>query len=212
MKSKKTLKDIWYQVPVEYYQEGVKHSKLQKIWHGGKLRNCLELLKTTQWNTLLDVGCASGYFISKVRDNFPERKYVGIDVYEKAIIYGKKTYQGIDFKVAGADKLPFKNNSFDLVLFYETIEHVKDPEKCLIEIKRVLNPKGHLILAMDSGNFLFRIIWFIWERTYGRVWQGAHLHPFYHKNLEKLINDVGFKINKKMFTHLGMEVVFVLSK
>jgi ubiquinone/menaquinone biosynthesis C-methylase UbiE len=160
----------------------------------------------------LDVGSASGYFISQVSKKFPDKKYYGVDVYQKAVDYGKKIYPNIDFRLANADKLPFKDNMFDTVLFYETIEHVEDPEKCLKEIKRVLKKDGNLIVAMDSGNWMFRVVWFVWEKTKGRVWQGAHLHPFYHKDLEKLIKESGFKIKKKMFTHLGMEVVFLLTK
>ena len=43
--------------------------------------------------------------------------------------------------------------------------------------------KGVFILAMDSGSWLFRVVWFIWENTTGKVWKGAHLHPFNHEQL-----------------------------
>ncbi len=133
-------------------------------------------------------------------------------MYQKAIEYAKKRYPQITFLVADAHKLPFKANSFDLVVSYETIEHVTDPPKILAEIRRVLKDNGLTIIAMDSGNWLFRIVWFIWERSKGKIWQGAHLHPFHHTELEQTIKDSRFIVKEKIFTHLGMEVTFVLKK
>ncbi len=65
---------------------------------------------------------------------------------------------------------------------------------------------------MDSDSLLFRLVWFIWENSKGKIWKGAHLHPFHHTELEKLIQDSGFKIKDKIFSFLGMEVTFLLSK
>ena len=65
---------------------------------------------------------------------------------------------------------------------------------------------------MDSGSLLFKIVWFVWENTRGKIWRGAHLHPFHHQQLERIIEDAGFKIRNKIFSFLNMEVTFVLSK
>lgn len=65
---------------------------------------------------------------------------------------------------------------------------------------------------MDSGRPLFRIVWWVWGKTKGKVWQKAHLYPFHHTELERLIRKEGFKIEKKYFSHVGMEVSFILKK
>lgn len=204
--------NIWNQVPVTYYQKGIKHNILQKIWHTKKINLAKTILSQIEFKKCLDIGCASGYMTNQISNIFPNAEYFGIDIYDKAISYAKKTYQHINFKVAFAEKLPFKDKSFDLILFYETIEHVENPLEALLEAKRALNEKGTLLLTMDSGNFLFRIVWFVWEKTKGKVWQGAHIHPFHHNELKKLIKKAKFKIIKKIFSHLGMEVTFVLRK
>lgn len=204
--------EIWDQVPVAYYQKGVKRNPFQWLWHTHKLNLARKILSKIKFNNCLDVGCASGYMISEIAKSYPKAKYFGIDIYDKAIKYAKKTYPDISFRTAPADKLPFKTNSFDAVLFYETIEHVENPQNCLKEIKRVLKNDGTLILTMDSGSLLFRAVWFIWENTKGKIWQGAHLHPFHHSELEALIKSSGFKIKEKIFSFLGMEVTFILSK
>ncbi|MBI3103945.1 class I SAM-dependent methyltransferase [Candidatus Daviesbacteria bacterium] len=206
------LYQIWSQVPVTYYQQGVENNLFQKLWHSHKINLAKNILNNLNFKNCLDVGCASGFMISEIAATFPKANYFGIDIYDEAIKYARKTYPSIEFKVASAAKLPFKNNYFDLILFYETIEHVENPKECLREIKRVLKKDGILILTMDSGSLLFRLVWFIWEKSKGKIWKGAHLHPFHHKALEQIIGDAGFKIRDKIFSFLGMEVTFVLSK
>lgn len=210
MKSHKLYK-IWSQVPVNYYQKGVKKNIFQNIWHGEKISLAKNILERTKFSNCLDVGCASGFMVSEIAKQFPKSKYFGVDIYDEAIKHAKKNYPEIIFKVASAEKLPFAKNSFDLILFYETIEHVENPKNCLLEIKRVLKKNGTLILTMDSGSLLFRIVWLIWENSKGKIWKGAHLHPFNHEQLEDLIKTAGFKIKNKIFSHLGMEVTFVLN-
>lgn len=206
------LYNIWSQVPVDYYQTGVRNNFFQRIWHKHKIKLARSLIKDFKYNKCLDIGCASGFMISKIAAFKPNARYFGIDIYDKAIAFAKKTYPHINFKEASASKLPFKSNSFDLVVCYETIEHVEDPKDCLREARRVLKKDGMFILSMDSGSFLFRIVWWIWENSKGKAWRGAHLHPFHHEELEGLIKKAGFKINQKIMSFFGMEVTFVLTK
>jgi len=215
MKSKLTteeLNNIWKQVPPDYYQASVSTNYLQRQWHNRKFNTFKKLLGQRSFNSILDVGCASGFMANRMSHIYQDAKIVGIDVYSEALKFGKKHYPHIQFKKADAHKLPFKANSFDLVVCYETIEHVVEPSKVISEIKRVLKKDGVAIIAMDTGSLLFRVIWWVWENTKGKVWQGAHLHPFRHKQLEKLITDSKINIQKKQFSHLGMEVSFLFSK
>lgn len=210
--SQDPLYEVWDQVPVDYYQSGVKKSLLQKLWHKRKLSIARKILSQQNFKKCLDVGCASGYMVSEISRVFPYALYWGVDSYDKVIDYGKKKYPHIKFKVANAQKLPFKTGEFDLIICYETIEHITKPLKALKEMKRVLGKNGKLILTMDSGSLLFRIVWYFWENTKGKVWKGAHLHPFHHEELEDLIKKAGFRITRKIFSHLGMEVTFILTK
>ncbi len=132
------LHKIWNQVPITYYQKGVKSNLFQWLWHSKKIKLAKYILSQLKFKNCLDVGCASGYMISQLASIYPHAQYCGIDIYDKAIEYAKKNYPHIDFAVASANNLPFKNNAFELILFYETIEHVENPKECLKEIKRVL--------------------------------------------------------------------------
>lgn len=206
------LYKVWSQVPVTYYQQGVEKNLFQKLWHTSKIKLAKKLLKHTQFKNCLDVGCASGYMLSEIASAFPDAEYFGVDIYDKAIEYARKTYPHIKFKIAPAEKLPFNDSTFDLILFYETIEHVENPQQCLKEIRRVLKKNGSLILTMDSGSWLFRIVWFFWENTRGHIWKGAHLHPFRYQELERLIKKAKFRIKNRIFSFFGMEVTFISKK
>lgn len=211
--NKRSLLKIWEQVPPDYYFKGVKTNFFQWIWHDHKFNSFKRLVKDrSNVGNILDVGCADGTLTNKIAQTFPKSKVVGIDVYSKALNLARKKYPRIKFIKANAHKLPFQKNAFDLIVCFETIEHVVDPIKVLKEIRRVLRPSGQAIVVMDSGSLLFRLIWWVWEHTKGKVWAGAHLHPFTHQELGETIEKAGFKVLKKNFSHLGMEVIFVLKK
>ena len=211
-KAGKQLAKIWQQVPPDYYDQGIKSNLLQRLWHNHKITNLISLVNGKNFKRILDVGCADGTLTNKISRIFPHSKIFGVDVYTQAIAYGEKKYPHISFIVADAHKLPFLNNYFDLIICYETIEHVYDPHLVLKELRRVTKDSGFIILAMDSGNLLFRIVWWFWEKTKGKVWQDAHLHPFNHHQLEKAVQKAGFKVLRKHLSHWGMEVTFLLGK
>ena len=212
MISQKQLIKIWNQVPANYYETEIAKNPLKKYWHTLKVGSFKKLTTKLTPEAILDVGCASGRMANEVSKIFPKAKIFAVDVYSKALAYGKRNYPHISFKKADAHKLPFKKNTFDLVICYEVIEHLVDPLTALREMKRVLKDNGRAIIAMDSGNWLFRIIWFISEKTISRVWRGAHLHPFKHTELEEVIKRSGLKIVKKHFSHYSLEVSFVVKK
>lgn len=212
MKNKDELIKIWNQVPPDYYQKEIAKNPLKRYWHTQKVNTFSSLVRNRKFKKILDVGSASGRMANEISKIFPGAQITGIDAYKKAVDYGKKTYPQIKFLVADAHKLPFRANSFDLIVCYEVIEHLVDPLKALKEMKRVLRKDGVAIVAMDSGNWLFRVVWWISEKTISSVWQNAHLHPFKHWQLEATIKKAGFKIIRKKFSHFSLEVSFLLKK
>lgn len=205
---KKRLAEIWAQVPPDYYDQGIENNLLQKLWHTQKLKQVIRFLPKNAVR-VLDVGCSSAVLTAEIAKSLPKSKVTGVDSYKKVIDFAKAKYPHLQLLVADAHKLPFADKSFDLVICTETLEHVTDPKKVLLEIKRVLSKNGRAIISMDSGSFLFRTIWYFWTKTKGRVWENAHLHEFNAQVLENLIKEAGFKITKKVYSHLGMAVTFL---
>lgn len=198
-------------VPVDYYQYGIENNLLQKSWHMTKLEKVKEFITKSPTN-VLDVGCASGWFIAKIKERFPNANFYGIDIYKDSIEYAKKLYPDIKFERADAHFLPYKDSFFDLVICTEVIEHLDDPRQAMSEIKRVLKKGGRFIIEVDSGSTLFSIVWFFWTKFRGRVWNEAHLHSFNIAKLENLARKNGFKVLKKKKFSLGMAMIFLLEK
>lgn len=208
------LEKIWNQVPVDYYQNGISNNILQRLWHNGKLKAVTQLIEDSGVSPkkIIDVGCASGWFLSKLWEKYPKASHTGIDVYKPAIEYGQRVYNRLKLICVDGHNLPFKDKSFDLVTCTEVLEHVQDPKKILLEIKRVLTPKGEAIIEMDSGNFLFRIAWYWWTNLRRGVWRDSHIHTFNADVLQNLILKSGFLIVRKETFNLKMAVAFVLKK
>jgi len=79
----------------------------------------------------LDVGCGSSYY----SEYFPDR--IGFDI----------TFRdGVNI-IGDAISLPFGDESFEFVLCTEVIEHLKEPQRAIGEMWRVLKPKGRLLLT-----------------------------------------------------------------
>jgi ubiquinone/menaquinone biosynthesis C-methylase UbiE len=103
---------------------------------------------------VLDIACGSGYgsyYLSLNND----LQVTGVDLSSDSISKAKENYQeaNLKFQVANALSLPFEDNSFDIVVSLETIEHfnVSDQKLYLAELKRVLTPVGKLWLSTPNA-------------------------------------------------------------
>jgi ubiquinone/menaquinone biosynthesis C-methylase UbiE len=165
---------------------------------------------------ILDLGCGSGRLIEILKDK--KVKYIGLDSSQKIIEIAKKNYPGYNFSVGEALNLPFPENSFDKVFCIRVLPHIPSDEfriKFLKEAKRVLKPKGLLILTcwylykfkfkrqfllMLKNCFLkligkskldFGDAFIPWDKKVLRYY-----HYFTKRGLKKLVKKVDFKIKR----------------
>lgn len=97
--------------------------------------------KLIKSKNILDIGCGTGYGTIGT----------GIDIDSEAIAYAKSHFKA-NYVVGNATKLPFEKECFGAVTSFETIEHIKDYDKYLSEITRVLKKDGLLILSTPRKN------------------------------------------------------------
>ncbi len=91
---------------------------------------------------ILEVGCGTGIILDQTTKF--AREAWGIDLSPEMV--GVTRAKGLRARVASATKLPFKDNSFDVVYSFKVLAHIPDIETAIREIIRVVKPEGILIL------------------------------------------------------------------
>lgn len=101
---------------------------------------------------VLDIACGEGYGTNLLSQK--AKMVCGVDISDEAITHAKEKYKksNIEFRFGSAAKIPYANDSFDLVTSFETIEHLVEHEEMFSEIKRVLKSDGVLILSSPERN------------------------------------------------------------
>lgn len=102
--------------------------------------------------TVLDVACGEGYGSSYL--SAFAKEVTGIDISDESVTHAKNKYTGsnIHFLQSNATKLPFPESNFDVIVSFETLEHLtaEDQRLFLAESARVLNDKGIMIVSTPN--------------------------------------------------------------
>lgn len=131
---------------------------------------------------LLEIGCGYSLFLAICRKN--GIRAVGIEpasqeFYQQTFNISKEILKraGVDpniIKQGVGEKIPFKKDTFDVVVSLYTLEHVQNVEKVIKESLRVLKPGGYIYMVIPNyGSF--------WEGHYGILWI-----PYLPKPIAKL--------------------------
>lgn len=122
---------------------------------------------------VLDAACGTGYG-SRILSEKATKVY-GIDISEDAVQYANEHYsaENISFQTMSVEKLDFPDDFFDLIVSFETIEHVEQEIqlKFLAEIKRCLKPTGVLIISTPNDDL------------YRHICHGQYDNPFHVADL-----------------------------
>lgn len=199
------------QVPADYYDYGIKHNIFQRYWHSKRFTMLPEILRGVK-SEVLDLGCHSGLLTGRIANELGVA-VTGLDISKSAIHYAQKKYPHLKFKKADIQKgIPFPNHSYDAITAFDVLEHIPNLREVMQEIKRVLRPKGILLLGIPNENFLFQTIWYFWTKSRGKVWQDVHVHKFNEQNLNYFIDSQGFKRVFEKKIHLRMYWVIKYQK
>lgn len=83
-----------------------------------------------------------------------------------------------------------------MVTLLEVIEHVASPAQVLAEAKRVLDVSGCLIISTPWVTPFWKVVWAVWERTFGRHWLHQHVQEYTGWQLRKAVEDAGFEVER----------------
>lgn len=207
--STKSVKDFWEKNPLCFadnpYHPGSEkffnfYDKQREEIEPPEFSSKLHEFSNYTNKKVLDVGCGNAYVLARYASQGAEVN--GIDITEAAIEISKKRFKnnGLKgfFQLADAEKLPFPNNTFDLVCSMGVLHHVPNTQSALKEIFRVLKPGGKFI-----GMFYHR--------------NSARFHVYFraqsllrNKPMEEVVNENDGKGNPKAAVYTKKQLLNIL--
>ena len=154
---------------------------------------------------LLDAGCGKGSNLYSILSKYPEAKIVGIDNYKPDLDIAKCSFlKEVEFILGDCLNTGLASSSFDVVLSNQVIEHIRKYDEYLKEIKRVLKPKGLLILSTPNfhnpKNVFLKLFFqkpiMRWENNQNlplAKYRG-HVKEFYERELVAVLDKHNFRL------------------
>jgi len=128
----------YYDIIAPGYDELYKEEQLNKY------RLIQKNLAIGEENTLLDVGCGTGFSSEIFRC-----RIMGIEP-SRELVRKKKTSENADFLQGRAEHLPFKDRAFDVIICVTAIHNFENPRRALEEMKRVCKGKGAITILRKA--------------------------------------------------------------
>ncbi|MBI4091714.1 MAG: class I SAM-dependent methyltransferase [Candidatus Levybacteria bacterium] len=175
------------------YQKHVSANPLQRFLIDNFYKQLLKTIKPLKPKRILDVGCGEGFTLIKLKHAKVGEKLEGIDSSIEALGVGRKLYPKLDIKKGDIYKLPYKDNSFDLLICTEVLEHLKDPEKALLELLRVTNKYVLLSVPNEPFFMLANLLRGKYLRTFGN--HPEHVNQWAPGTFKRFLRKNGLKIS-----------------
>jgi ubiquinone/menaquinone biosynthesis C-methylase UbiE len=105
----------------------------------------LEQMNLRPADTVLDIGCGTGWLARQIAIKVPEGRVVGIDISDEMIKQAQRSTDGLDnltFLTGGVDLIPWQDDFFTRAISVESAYYWPDPARGVREIFRVLRPGG----------------------------------------------------------------------
>ncbi|MBI2106823.1 class I SAM-dependent methyltransferase [Candidatus Woesearchaeota archaeon] len=188
--------------------------KIAQSWNNFRNKPIGEL-KDLNWKRgkILDLGCGNCRNLLP----FKNLKCYGLDFSKEMLKEAKKFSKKHNFKVilkhAEITNTKFKNNTFNYILAIATLHHLKNPEKAIKEINRVLKPNGEAFITVWNKLQLKFILkkqetYIPWKKK-DEILQRYYNFIGYFE-LKKIIKKNNFKIMSSNF--LGKNIIFRIKK
>jgi len=114
-------------------------------------RQIASLLKATGAERILDAGCGEGFVVSYLLQGNDGLTITGIDCSLEAIEMARQMVPGGLFDLGDLREMPYGDDSFDLVMCLEVLEHLPDPHRGLRELRRVTS--AHCLVSVPHEPF-----------------------------------------------------------
>ena len=148
---------------------------------------------------ILDIGCAEGAFGQQLKEKLNAEVW-GLELDIKAANIAKKKLDKVIMGDISQFTNTIPNKYFDCIIFNDILEHLYDPYKVLLDIKRCLSPNGVVVSSIPNIRH-FRVlkkllIKKLWEYKDDGILDKSHLRFFTKKSIINMFNSLGYKLLK----------------
>lgn len=166
-----------------------------------------KLYKPKSADKILEIGCNTGEFCNLIKEKYNSEVY-GIDINKDAINVAIDKYPNLNFEAM--DLFDIKGK-YDVIYMQHVIEHIEEPEKALIKLKRDnLNKNGKLIISCpNKWAYLLKLS--LWLKGDKFCYDPTHFHEFSPLVLSKILKNSGYSKIKIFTKPLGLPFVFKFS-
>jgi ubiquinone/menaquinone biosynthesis C-methylase UbiE len=157
----------------------------------------------------LDLGCGIGFF-SGILANF-NFKIIGIDPDPASVEKAKKFYQNndLEFFVASAEKLPVGDDLIDFVVCSEVLEHVKNLNQTLKEVKRVSKSGAKFFITVPSREGFFGTFFLKIGHSTNNLYEKDYRQPFTYQEIRLILEENNFSIDKYYYSKFFFSEIFM---
>ena len=184
-----------------FFHDGVVDKSGQESAHVADFRAGLALIEAhgAPSGSLLDVGCATGSFLSLAKASGWDCRGVEVSAFAAA---QARERTGCEIFCGKLEEAPFGNGTFDVITMWDLLEHLPDPLQGLERARQLLKPSGLLLVNTPNENSLLRQVARLLYRASGgritapvnRLYHRYHLHYFAAQTLNVLYRRAGFEL------------------
>jgi 2-polyprenyl-6-hydroxyphenyl methylase/3-demethylubiquinone-9 3-methyltransferase len=197
------VKEYYYTIKdpqefLKYYSNSYKGD-----YKKGRARKIISLFPELKGKRILEVGCGGGYY-SLAASEKGVREITLVDISHVRVKGAKlNLLENANFFCNGiatdATNLPFKNGYFDFILLIDLVEHIKEDEAFLNEIRRVLQSGGLLVIATQncaSFNYFLEapIQRYVLKNRNWMGWDTTHIRFYSPQQLHQLLKNCGLRV------------------
>lgn len=193
-------------VKKEYSQKKEKTYIEDAVARTTSFRHSLKLIKNYQKSgMLLDVGCAAGFFLKVAQEQGFE--VFGVEPNRWLAAWGRKNLS-LDISPRPFEETNFPQEFFDVVTFWDVLEHLVDPFSALQKTNKILKKEGIVLINYPDINSLP-------AKVFGKRWWfvvSGHLFYFTPETISKMLAKAGFEVVKSKRHFQSLSLFYLLTR
>lgn len=179
---------IWGNEPLSVWNTALRQARVEVRGRGGRM---------------LEVGCGAGRFLRALKKDSPRASFFGCDLDPRALALGRSHHDGVRYAAGDLHNLPYLDGQFGTVLFFDVLEHLRQPRQALEEIYRVLEPGGLLHALVPCEGQPGSLHWVLGLLHLGgdlKLRHSGHLQRFTRRGVLRLLEKADFQVERVSYS------------